>query len=115
MHKPRVVSDLVVGELEFLLKLAYSGSVLKFIRLITKATTTQLLCLVEVGLNVSHGTVQLSDKELTRITPYLKTLKNLSVAEDPQGARKVLLTLGGIGLMPVLLRPVLTMIERQVQ
>ena len=113
MHKPGRVSDLVVGELEFLRKLANFGSVINAIRLIVNATHAQVDCLVEIGFNVSHGTVHPSGKELARITMYLQTLKKLSVSRKYQDIRKLLITSDGIGLMPVLLKPVIAMIERQ--
>jgi hypothetical protein len=103
----------VAGQLEFLRKLAYSRSAIKSVQLIVNATFHQLECLVEIGFNFVHGTVQPSAKELARITPYLRKLKKLSVTENVQDVRKLLITRDGIGLMPVLLKPVITMIERQ--
>lgn len=101
------VSKLILDERNFLYKLSKSKSQKKFYRIISKASSRQLLSFVEIIFNILQARIHLNSIEKVRLQKHAELLRQLSQARSEQKARSLLLQRGGSLPLLALLAPVL--------
>lgn len=91
-------SPLVCSNIAFLKALAKTKSDRKKRQILRRATTAQLLCIVEICLNlVKNRFLGLSARQKTRIIPYLDFVRRMSRVRTEHGARKMVQKGEGVG------------------
>ena len=112
MERQCVVGDRIFRNYSFLRTLALIKSERKRLKLLTNASTEQILALIDAAANVSvFKTFCLSSTQKNKLKPYDKHIKKLSNAKDPNEAMKLLQKAGG-RFLPSLLMPVLLEVAR---
>lgn len=104
--KVQHIGQRVLDNFTFLKQICKTRSSKRQNKLITDASTDQLLALVEVCSNILKGQFKLSDRQKNKIIPFAPTLRKLSRARSDKGARRIVQS-GGAALIPALLAPVL--------
>lgn len=108
-------SSTIFDSSNFLQKLAKTRSVTKSRRLLKKATSQQLLALIEVALNIVRSRFKLTTRQKKRLLPYAPFVRNMSRLRSERGARKLFNQKGSglpLGLFASLLTPVLIDLAR---
>lgn len=111
----RIIGDRVLRNYEFLNKLARTRSKDVARELIDKATSDQLLAIVEICSHVLTDFV-LTSKQKKKLIPYAPFVRKLRRVRSEKGAKRVIQQgsglvsrsqTGGFGFLPSLLIPVL--------
>lgn len=107
MVKQQAVGKIVRDNIDFLKKLSKTRSLKKKEYLLNNATNQQLLCLVEIALNVTKSRFILRNKQKQKLLPYANTIRNLSRARTPKAAKNVLQIGNGLPFLHLLV-PIIT-------
>lgn len=100
------IGNSVCQNLKFLKLLAKTKSERKRRSQLRLATTSELLSIVEIALNVIKGRFNLTTKQKNRLLPHVEFVRNLGRARSEKGAKKILQRGGGI-LLAALITPVI--------
>jgi hypothetical protein len=108
------ISPFIYHNKDFLKKLSQTRSSIKCKYILKKATTTQLLALVEICLNILISRLNLTARQKRRLFPHAQFLRQLSRARSERGARKLSIQTGsGVpGLFAAILTPILIELAR---
>nr|CAD2197103.1 unnamed protein product [Meloidogyne enterolobii] len=110
-----MVNQLLQDNVDFLKILARTKSGRKQRRLLRLATTSQLLALTEICLNIVKERFKLTNRQKKRLIPYTEFVRHLSRVRSERGARHVLNQKGGgVGVFAALLTPVLLEIAKSI-
>ena len=101
------LGDRIVRNFEFLRQLILTKSEHRRRQLLTKATSDQLLAIVEICSNILSRDFVLNKRQHSKLLPHSYLLKSLSRTRTEQGARKKLVQQGTGAFLPALLIPVL--------
>jgi hypothetical protein len=93
------ISSLIHGNLPFLRSLGGKCAKRQQENLIAGASDAELLCLVEICLNLLHGRLPAHHRRLMVLRRQADTLRRLSRARSPKTARRLLLQQKG-GALP---------------
>ena len=107
----RAVGPSVLSNKEFLTQLCRTKSERKRRRMISNASTEQLLAVAEVALNVLKGRLPLTNTQRERLIPYANFVRRLSRVRSAAGARRVI-QIGGGPFLVSLIAPILLEIGR---
>ena len=108
------INPLIEQNFQFLRTLARSRSEIKRKQILKKATSQELLSLVEIALNVVRSVFQLTTRQKKRLLPYANFVRRLSRLRSERGARKILVQQGsGLPyLLPALLTPIIIQLAK---
>ena len=84
-------SELITTNAKFVKTLATARSRERRKHLIRNASTSQILALVEIALNLLQGRVPIRASHKQRLGPHATTIRRLSRVRSDRAARKVLL------------------------
>lgn len=90
------IGSSVCENLNFLKSIAKTKSESKRKRILRLATTSELLSIVEIALNVIKGRFNLTSRQKNRLLPYADFIRKVGRARSERGARKILQSGGGI-------------------
>lgn len=99
----------------FLRSLARTRSLKCRKRLLRSASADQLLCLVEVALNILRNRFRLTRRQRNRMLPFAEFIRHLGRIRSERGARKLVVQKGAglpIGAFASLLTPVIVELAR---
>lgn len=102
------ISPYVVDSYNFLCTLARTRSSKKRRKLLKKASTNQLLSLIEIALNIVKGCCRITTRQKHRMMPYANFIRRMSRARSERGARRLMLEQRGGGLNPGFFAALLT-------
>lgn len=108
----KVVGPRVFDQYDFIRMLCRTRSSRKCAKLISAATDEQLLTLVEIALNILKGRFPLKPRYHRKLEPLAESVRKLSRARSPEGARRTL-QIGGNPLLSSLLIPIVFEVGRQ--
>jgi hypothetical protein len=108
------VSTLILQEKQFLKKLSLCKSNSAFNKLIENATTSQLLCIIEIVFNILKNRVNFTSPQKAQLKKYAKTLRTLASTRSPKNARNLLIQHGGSLPIALILAPILAEIAKTV-
>lgn len=100
------IGERVIRNYEWLRRLARTKSHVRRLRLVSEATTDQLLALVEVASNLVRRRFPLNVRQRERLTPFAQAVRSLARARSEKTAKK-LVQKGEGGMLASLLVPVL--------
>ena len=108
------INPLIEQNFQFLRTLARSRSEIKRKQILKKATSQELLSLVEIALNIVRSVFQLTTRQKKRLLPYANFVRRLSRLRSERGARKILVQQGsGLPyLLPALLTPIIIQLAK---
>ncbi|KAL3071663.1 hypothetical protein niasHS_016338 [Heterodera schachtii] len=89
-----MVGQLIKENAHWLCAFARTKSSKKCKKFIRKASTGQLLELVEICLNLVASRFRLTTRQKKRLMPYVNTVRRMSRARSERGARRVLVQKG---------------------
>jgi hypothetical protein len=100
----------------FFRQLANCKSDQKRRRLLKNSTSTQLLALAEICLNILASRLSLTTRQKRRLMPYADFVRRMGRARTERGARKLIVQKGSgsAGLFAALLTPILIEIARSI-
>jgi hypothetical protein len=100
----------------FIRQLANCKSDQKRHRLLKNATTSQLLSLAEICLNVVAARFSLTPRQKRRLMPHADFIRQMARARTEKGARKLIVQKGSgsAGMFAALLTPILMEIARAI-
>lgn len=113
-NKSGVVGELIKRNVDFLQQIAASGRSESKLRMrLSNANTEQLLCFVEICLNILRNRLPLSARQLARLRTHAQQIRALSRTRSAHRARHQLLQFGkGVpavaGLIASAVLPLLT-------
>ena len=88
--RQQIIGTNVCDNINFLRTVARTKSVRKQRRLLKKATSSELLAIIEICLNIIRARFQLTTRQRNRIIPYAEFVRRLSRIRSERGARKIL-------------------------
>jgi hypothetical protein len=100
--KTRPIGESVYNNLKFLKTIVKTKSEKKRRRLLRLATTTELLTIVEIAINIIKARFLLTTRQRTRLVPYVEYIRRLARARSESGARKIVQKGGSLGLVALL-------------
>jgi hypothetical protein len=104
----RLIGPRIIENLPFLKRLCRCSSERSRWRLLRKASTEQLLSLVEISTNLLRPhCFFLSQRQKSRLSPFATTVRGLSRIRSESGARRYTIQRGGGGFFAALLAPIL--------
>lgn len=107
------ISNLCYENLDFLKTLACTKSSKKILDLLKIATTSQLLTLVEISLNIVKDRFKLTNSQKKRLLPYADIVRKMSRIRTERSVKKLVQKGGGIStLFPALITPILLEISQ---
>ena len=103
------IGPTICDNIDFLRTLSKTKSEAKRRRLLKKATSSELLAIVEICLNIIKSRFSLTTRQKKRILPYAEIVRRISRVRSERGARKILQKGGGfpIAAAAALLTPVI--------
>lgn len=113
-----LIPNFVCSNIGFLRALSRTKSERKKKQILKRATTDQLLAIIEICLNVvKNRYVRLTKRQRSRLLPYVDAVRRLSRVRSEQGARRILLQKGdgfggGPGFYAALLTPIIIEIAK---
>lgn len=93
------ISPYVLDNYDFLCAMARTRSAKKRRKLLKRATTTQLLSLVEIALNVVKGCFRITTRQKSRMIPFADLIRRMSRTRSERGARRLMLEQRGGGVL----------------
>lgn len=110
------ISPLIYENIDFLKSVAKTKSINKRKKILSKASTSQLLTLVEISLNILKSRFKLTARQKNRILPYTDFVRKLSRVRSEKGARNLVQKGGGYGLkaLPAILTPIILEVLRNI-
>lgn len=90
MTKCGTVGSCIFRNLNFLKKLSKTKSEAVKRKLIANASVDEITCLVESSFNILNSNFLLSNKNLKKLKPFSKTVKQLAVVRNSEKAKKIL-------------------------
>jgi hypothetical protein len=110
------ISPLIHQNSTFIRQLARCQSDTKRRRLLKTATTSQLLALAEICLNIVASRFPLTSRQKKRLLPYADFVRRMGRMRSEKGARKFAIQRGSGagGLFAALLTPILIELARSV-
>ena len=105
-NKNLQVGNNICNNITFLTKLARSKSDQKRRRLLKKATSQELLAIVESALNIVKSRFNLTTQQRHRIIPYTGYIRKLSRIRSESGAKRLIQKGNGIGALAAVLTPI---------
>ena len=113
MSSNSTLSPLIYDNIDFLKTLAKTKSVNKRKKILHKATTSQLLSLVEISLNILKSRFRLTTRQKNRILPYADFVRKLSRARSERGAKNLVQKGGSLSVYPALLTPIILEVAKK--
>ena len=110
-----MVSHLINENSSFLNTLCHTKSQRRIRRLLRLASTSQLLTLVEICVNIVKSRFQLTTRQKKRLMPYACFVRSVSRARSERGARHALQKGNGVGAFAALLTPILIELARSIK
>ena len=110
MHNKKIVNmnPLIYQNHNFLKSLARTKSINKRNKICKNATTEQLLCLVEICLNIVKSRFKLTTRQKKRLLPYADYIRRLSRSRTENTAKRLIQKGGGLGhIFSALLTPII--------
>lgn len=111
----KMISNLIRENSSFLNTLCHTKSQSKIRRLLRLASTSQLLTLVEICLNIVKSRFILTTRQKKRLMPYACFVRGVSRARSTRGAKHALQKGNGIGAFAALLTPILIELARSIK
>lgn len=108
------ITPLIYDNIGFLKSLAKTKSINKRKQLLRKATTSQLLSLVEISLNIVKERFRLTTKQKNRLLPYADFVRKLSRVRSERAAKTVVQKGSGLSVYPPLLIPIILDVARNI-
>lgn len=108
-------SPTIARNQNFLRSLARTRSLKRRKQLLRAANTEQLLCLVEIAMNVLRNRFRLTRRQRNRMLPFAEYIRRLGRVRSERGAHKLVVQKGAglpIGLFASLLTPIITVLAR---
>lgn len=104
------IPNFVCSNIGFLRTLAATKSAEKKKQILKRATTDQLLAIIEICLNVVRNRyVRLTGRQKSRLLPFVDTVRRISRVRSERGARHLLIQKGAgfPGFYAALLTPII--------
>jgi len=108
------ISPLIYENIDFLKSIVKTKSINKRKKILRKATTSQLLSLVEISLNILKSRFKLTARQKNRILPYTDFVRKLSRARSEKGARNLVQKGGGLSALPAIITPIILEVLRNI-
>jgi len=105
---------LIYDNIEFLKSLAKTKSVNKRKKILQQSTTSQLLSLVEICLNILKSRFTLTTRQKKRILPYADFVRKLSRVRSERAAKNIVQKGSGLSVYPALLTPIILEVVRHI-
>ena len=102
MNTRQTIGPNICDNLKFLRTLARTKSETKRRRLLRLATSTELLAIVEICLNIVKARFHLNARQRSRILPYAEFIRKLGRTRTERGARKIVQKGSGLGFAALL-------------
>jgi hypothetical protein len=104
----------ICDNIGFLRTLSKTKSETRRRRLLKKATSSELLAIVEICLNIIKSRFRLTTRQKKRILPYAGIVRSISRIRSERGARKILQRGGGfpIAAAAAILTPIIIDVVR---
>ena len=109
------VGDNICNNIAFLTKLARSRSERKQRHLLKRATSQELLAIVESALNIVKSRFNLTTRQRHRIIPYTGYIRKLSRVRSESGAKRLIQKGNGIGALAAFLTPIIIEVFRHLK
>lgn len=106
------VSQLVLSERLFLKKLLGAKNPQTFQKVISNATTGQILVLVEIALNLLKGRANLNNDQKSLLRKHANLLREIASTRSEKKARSLIIQRGGSLPLTAILVPVLIEIAK---
>jgi len=100
--KTNRIGESVFNNLSFLNSLVKTKSEKKRRRLLRLATTSELLSIVEIAINIIKARFHITTRQRKRLVPYVEYIRRLARARSESGARKIVQKGGSFGLVALL-------------
>jgi hypothetical protein len=97
-----LVGQSILENLKFIKEVSKTKSEKKRKSLLAKATTNELLAIVESALNIVKSRFRLTTKQRHRILPHVEYIRHLSRVKSENSARKLVQTGNGLGIAALL-------------
>jgi hypothetical protein len=114
-HETFNISQVVRDSYPFLRQLAKTKSHQKRKRLLRRATTSDLLSITEICLNIIRNRFRLTTRQRQRMLPYADFIRRVGRARTERGAHKLIVQKGNglpIAIFSALLTPIITELAR---
>jgi len=100
--KTNRIGESVYSNLAFLNSLVKLKVRRKRRRLLRLATTSELLSIVEIAINIIKTRFNLTTRQRKRLVPYVEYIRRLARARSESGARKIVQKGGSLGLVALI-------------
>src|SRR4051812_27240934 len=110
-RKCQPVGSNITIHYNFLNKISQRRRSSKFLhRIIREATVPQLLCCVEIAINLLKDKFSLTTRQKARLEPFVSTLRRLARAKTPRSVAQLLHS--NLALIDPLITPILKSVKR---